>query len=147
MDLIKTISNTNFTWPTTFERRHHSPPYSILCVFPHGLHPNVIFPWDSQVKVPKLGLLLSQDFGHSYLSQINFFLDCKDDILWPLKISFQWCIARSNWTSFDPCFQGICGRESNSQFDSRLFFFHNSCKSSLNEQCESTLNIYISRPF
>jgi len=39
-----------------------------------GLHPNVTFPQDSQVGVPKLGLLLSQNFGRSYLFQIKFVL-------------------------------------------------------------------------
>jgi hypothetical protein len=62
MDLIRTTSSISFTWPTTFGRRHHSPPYNISCVFPWGLHPNVIFPKDSQMGVPKLGLLLSQNF-------------------------------------------------------------------------------------
>jgi len=43
-------------------RRHHSPPYSIFYAFPWGLHPNVTFPWDSHVGVPKLGFLLSQPY-------------------------------------------------------------------------------------
>jgi hypothetical protein len=37
---------------------HHLPPYSILCAWPQGQHPNVILSWDSQVgvlKFPKLG--------------------------------------------------------------------------------------------
>jgi hypothetical protein len=29
---------------------HHLPPYSIICAWPWGLHPNVILFWDSQVK-------------------------------------------------------------------------------------------------
>jgi hypothetical protein len=29
-NLVGTTSNISFTWPITFERRHHSPPYSIL---------------------------------------------------------------------------------------------------------------------
>jgi hypothetical protein len=39
-----------------------------------GLHPNVIFPLDSQMGVPKLGLLMSQNFRRSYISQIKIFL-------------------------------------------------------------------------
>jgi len=46
----------------------------IFCALLQGLHPNVIFPRDSQVEIPKLGLLLSQNFGHSYISQIKFIL-------------------------------------------------------------------------
>jgi len=40
-DLVKTTSSTNFTWPTTFGRRHHSHPYSILYASLWGLHPYV----------------------------------------------------------------------------------------------------------
>jgi len=70
-NLIGTTSNTSFTWHTTFGRKHHFPPYNILCAFPRGLHPNVTFFRVSQVKVPKLGLLLFQNFGCSYFSQIK----------------------------------------------------------------------------
>jgi len=73
--------------------------------------------------IPKLGLLLSQNFGCSYLYQINFiFLKVGGQYFITLKKIFQWCITRSNRTSFDLFFQGICGRKSNFQFDSRLFF-------------------------
>jgi hypothetical protein len=64
--------NTSFTRLVTFKSRHQSPPYNIFYDSPWGLHPNVTFPRDSQVAVPKLELLLSQTFGHSYLSQIKF---------------------------------------------------------------------------
>ncbi len=74
-DLVETTSNTSFTWPATFGRRHHSPPYSILCASPRGLHPNVIFSQDSQVGVPKLGLLLSQNFGRSYISSNQVYFE------------------------------------------------------------------------
>jgi len=73
VDLVGTISSTSFTWPGTFGGKHRSPPYNILCASPWGSHPNVIFFRDSQVGVPKLGVLLSQNFGRSYLSQIKFF--------------------------------------------------------------------------
>jgi hypothetical protein len=72
--LLRRTSSISFIWPTTFGKMHHSPPYNILYSFPRELHPNVIFPLDSQVKVPKLGFLLSQNFGHSYLSQIKVVL-------------------------------------------------------------------------
>ncbi len=74
VDLVGTTLNISFTQPTTFGRRHHSPPYSILYAFPWGLRPNVTFVRDSQVGVLKLGLLLSQNFGCSYLSQIKSIL-------------------------------------------------------------------------
>jgi hypothetical protein len=69
VDLIRIISSTSFTQLATCERRHHCLSYSILCDFSHGHHPNDIFPQDSQVGVPKLGLLLSWKFGSSYLLQ------------------------------------------------------------------------------
>ncbi len=46
----------------------------ILCVSLQGLHPNVTFPRESQARVPKLGLLLSPNFGCSYLYQIKLVL-------------------------------------------------------------------------
>jgi len=71
MNLIRITSNTSFTQPATFEKKHHLPPYSIFSTFPWWLHPNVIFPQDSKVGVPKLGLLLSQKILRSYISQIK----------------------------------------------------------------------------
>ncbi len=73
MDLIKITLSTSFTWPETFGKRHQSLPYILLCAFLWGLHPNVTFPQISQMEVPKLGLLLSQNFGRSYLFQISLF--------------------------------------------------------------------------
>ncbi len=58
VDLVQTTSNTSFTQPTTFRKRHHSSPYNILFDSPQGLHSNGILSQDSQVGVPKLGLLL-----------------------------------------------------------------------------------------
>jgi len=65
INLIGTTSNTSFTWPTTFGRRHHSRPYNILYDSTWGLHPNDIF---SEVGVPKFRFLLSQNFGCLYIS-------------------------------------------------------------------------------
>jgi hypothetical protein len=45
--------------------------WGFVCDSWGGLHPNDIFSWDSQVGVPKLGLLFSQNFGCSYLPQIK----------------------------------------------------------------------------
>jgi hypothetical protein len=35
-------------------KNHHLLPYSILCAWPHGLHPNIILFQDSQVGSPKI---------------------------------------------------------------------------------------------
>jgi len=112
-DLVTTTSSTSFTRPVTFGRMHHSPPYSILCAFLQGLHPNVIFPQDSQVGVPKLGLLLSQNFGRSYICQIKYVLKVQwqylialefffsmvysmfqSDLIWPLLSKDLWLGAK-----------------------------------------------------
>jgi hypothetical protein len=80
-NLIGTTSSTSFTRPATLGRSHHSPLYNILCASSWGLHSNVTFPQDSQEGVPKLGLLLSQNFGHSYIFQIKVFFKCEGNIL------------------------------------------------------------------
>jgi hypothetical protein len=142
-NLIGTISSTSFTQPTTFGRRHHSPPYSIICVFPRGLHPNGIFSWDCQ----------NWDFCCLKTLDVHiFFKSCFFKSMWWQNLiasnrSFQRCIARSNQRWFDPCSKGIYGRKSNSQFDLDFSFDHNSCVLSLNEQCNDTLGFYTSRPF
>ncbi len=82
-NLIRTTSTTSFTQPVSLKNRHYSPPYNMFYVSPWGLHPNVTFPWDFQMRVPKLGLLLSQNFHHLYIFQINFFGAYKGSILYP----------------------------------------------------------------
>jgi hypothetical protein len=67
---------------------HHSRAYNILYDFPQGLHPNNIFSHDSQVGVPKLGLLLSQNFGRSYLFQNKFVLNMQRQYFIDLKKIF-----------------------------------------------------------
>ncbi len=96
---------------------------------------------------PKIGTLVVLKLWTFISFSNQVFLKWKTNILYPLKISFQQCITPSNWTSFHPYFQGICGRESNFQFDSHLFFLSQLIQISLNEQCEGTLSIYVSRPF
>jgi hypothetical protein len=115
MNLLRTTSNTSFKWPTTFGTRHHSPPYSIFCASPWGLHPNVTFCLDFQMRVPKIWTFIS------FSNQVCFD-NVKAISYIPQKRSFQHCIAHFNLTLFNPCFQRICDQKSNSQFDSRLFY-------------------------
>jgi hypothetical protein len=70
-NLIRTTSSSSFTQPSTFGKGHHSLPYSILSNFLHGLHPNGTSFRDSQLGVPKLEFLLSQNFLCLYLLQIK----------------------------------------------------------------------------
>ncbi len=92
------------TQPTTFGRKHHSPPYNICYDSSRGLHSNGTFSCNS-----KLGVLLFQNSRHSYLFKSSLFGSCKGNILYPLKRSFQWCMACSNWSSFDFYFKRTCG--------------------------------------
>jgi hypothetical protein len=67
--LIGTTSSKSFTWPATFGRKHHSPPYIIFYAYPHGLHLNNIFSQDSQVEVPKLVLVIPKLW--KFISSLN----------------------------------------------------------------------------
>jgi hypothetical protein len=109
VDLVGTTSSISFKQPATFGRWHHSPPYDIFCAFLWGLHPNVTFPCDSQMGVPKLGLLLFQNFGHSYLSQIKLFLKMWRKYLIAFKkifsttyitlqLDFIWLLSKDLWS-------------------------------------------------
>jgi hypothetical protein len=56
---------------------HHLPPFNIFCAWPHGLHPNVILFWDSQVgnlKIPEIGTPLTleaHNFFHKPLIMVR----------------------------------------------------------------------------
>jgi len=72
IDLIGTTSNISITRPATFRRRHHSPPYNILCAYPQGLHPN---------GRPKIGTFVVPKLW-TFISFSNIFKKkCKDIIL------------------------------------------------------------------
>ncbi len=70
------LSNENFkhkfymAW-NLWEENTIPPPYNIFYDCLCGLHPNGTFSQDFQVRVRKLGLLLSLNFGCSNLPQIN----------------------------------------------------------------------------
>jgi len=92
------------------------PLYSILYAFLRRLHPNVTFPWDSCC--PKT-LDVHIFFKWNFFENVREYFISLEKIL-PKKITLP------NQSSFDPCFQGICGQESNSQFDSYSFFWSQS---------------------
>jgi hypothetical protein len=78
-------------------------------------------PLDPQMGVPKLGLLLSQSFDtHIFLKSI--FWNMQGYYVIALKRIFPTMYCMHNWRSFNPYSNKICGWESNSQFDSCLFF-------------------------
>jgi len=57
---------------------------------------------DSQVGVPKLGLLLFQDFGCSYMFQINFILRVQGQYFIAFENTFLMVYNTFQQTSFDP---------------------------------------------
>ncbi len=70
---------------------HHLPPYSIICAWPQGQHPNVILLWDSQVGVPKF----------SKLRLLR---------LWkPIILCVDWGEVQGKVLSFVKTFPTICG--------------------------------------
>jgi hypothetical protein len=91
------------TQPATFGRKHHSPPYNICCDSSRGYIQMAFFPatqnWDSYYfSTLDIHIFKSSLFG-----------SCKGNILYPLKRSFQRCMACSNWSSFDFYLKRICG--------------------------------------
>jgi hypothetical protein len=98
-DLMGTTSSTSFTRPTTFRRRNQSPPYSILYASPQGLHPNVTFFRDSQVKSQNWDSCCPKTLeAHIFLK--SSFSKMKGQHLIPYENIFLKCIACSNRTSF-----------------------------------------------
>jgi len=127
---------------------HHLPPYSILCTFPRGPHPNGFLSRDSQVGVPKsLRLGLPQLWGIVTL-RANL------GLRWGLKQSYSPHRELSNGMS-----RIICTHEN--RVNSWLLmvgsqtanltpspsFGHNLCFRRPNGRCEPILDIYISRSF
>jgi hypothetical protein len=96
--------------------------------------------------VPKLGLLLPQNFGCSYFFQIKFVLRIRGQYLITLQKVF------FNGVSHVPikphltfAFKGFMFKSQIPNLTSTPSFDHNSCKLGLNKQCEGTLSIYASR--
>ncbi len=73
MDLVGTTSNTSFTWLITFERRHHSPPYNILCDSPWGYIQMAFFP-----ETPKWK---SKNWDPCYLETLDIHIFFKSNLL------------------------------------------------------------------
>ncbi len=150
-NLVGTTLNINFTRPATFGIRHHSPPNNILCASPWKLHPNVTFPQDSQglqsgslktrtIVVPKLWRFIS------FSNPICF------ENARVIYYSAQKNLFNGAWKSLieshlTPPFKGLVVGSQIHNLTPTPSFDHNLCKSSLNEQCEGTLSIYISINF
>ncbi len=105
------------------------------------------FPHDSQMGVPKLKLLLSQNFGHSYLFQINFFGNAKEIFYSPQKDLSNGVMHAPIKAHLTFTFKGFVVESIVFNLTPTLSFDHNSCKSGLNEQCEGILSIYTSKKF
>jgi hypothetical protein len=78
MDLVGTTSNSSFIWPATFGRKHHSPPYSMLCDSPQGLQTIITF----FLKTPKIRILTNPKFWCLYIPfKSSLFGACEGNIL------------------------------------------------------------------
>jgi hypothetical protein len=127
---------------------HHLPPYSILCAFPQGPHPNGILYQDSQV-----GVLKFSSLGLPWLwGPITFSLDLR--LRWGLKKSCSphrdlfnsmWHAActKGNWVDSWLLMVGsqIANLIPSPSFD------HSLCFRCPNGSCEIISNIYVSRAF
>ncbi len=138
-----TTSNTSFTWPTTFGRRHHCPPYNIFYEFLRGLHPNGIFSQDSQ----------NWNFYCPKALDIHIFF--KSTILeHVITLSYSPQKVLSNGVLHAPikdhltfALKGFVVGSQNFNLTPTLSFDHSSCISRLNEQCKGISSIYNSRTF
>jgi hypothetical protein len=109
---------------TWFElgRSHHLPSYSTFCVWPWGLHPNVILSHDSQVG----NLEILEIRTPATLKAHNFL--CRPTIEARLIFFCNLCQELSNdmwhttYANKSRRFLTFSGRESNWQFDFRPFF-------------------------
>jgi hypothetical protein len=81
-NLVRTTSSTNFTWPATFGRRHHSHPYSILYASLWRLYPNVT----SKIGSPKIGsFVVPQLWTFTFLPNQVFFANTSEISYSPQK--------------------------------------------------------------
>ncbi len=127
---------------------HHLPPYNIICDWPHGLHPNVIFP-----RTPKLGILKFPKMETPAILEAHNFL-CKLSIdarskakLYLSSRTFQWYMACHLHARNSRQFLIFSGQKSNWHLIFDLSFGHNFCCKYSNGSCKPILGIYVSRAF
>ncbi len=146
--LIGTTLSISFTQPTTYERRHHSPPYNILCDLSTGTISKCHFSSGLPSGSPKIGTLVVPKLWRfvSFSNQVCyenagaiFYIPQKD-----LSNDVRNAPIGPHLT---PTFKGFMVRSQILNLIRTLFFNHNSCTLGLNELCESTLSIYVLGPF
>ncbi len=118
-------------WPG-LEGCHHFPPYIILCAWPQGLHPNVIFSWDSRLF----------EIGTPTTSSTYFWL--------------KWSRKKRTFQQYLACHMHACMQNDSwflvvgNQIDiltPNPSFNHNLCCKHLIGSCKPILNICILRVF
>jgi len=139
MDLVRIISNSSFTWPTTFARRHHSPPYNICFItICEGYIQMAFFP--RTLIVPKFYPLMFYSnqtcFEHVKIIFYNLQKDLSNGI-WYVSIEAHLTLILKGFVVGSQIFN----LTPNFSFDC------NSCISNLNKQCKCILNIYTLKPF
>jgi hypothetical protein len=119
---------------------HHLPPYSIICDWPQGLHPNVIFP-----RTPKLGILKFPKLWFPPFSMLISF--CANlQLKWGLKQSYNLHQKISKNMRNTSCTHVIQGNSwvVGSQIDiltPGTFFGHNLCYQYSNGSCKPILDV------
>jgi hypothetical protein len=135
MNLVGTTSNTSFTWPVTFGRRHHSPPYNTLYASPQGLHPNGIF-----LESPKIGtLVVMKHWMLISLSNQVCFEHMRAISYSPYKNISSGVSYTPIKDDLTPILRGFVVGSKILNLIPNLFLGHNSCILGLNEQCKGTL--------
>jgi len=147
-DLIRTTSSTTFTQPTTFGRRHYSPPCSIFYDFPWGLHSINIFSQRLPSGNPKIGTFVITKFWTLiYFSNKTYFEHVRELNYKPQKGLSSSVLHVPIGDDLTPTVRGFVVGSQIPNLTPNLYFDHNSCISSSNGQCESTLGIHASKTF
>jgi len=142
VDLVGTTLNISLTQPVTFGRRHHSSPYNILCAFPRGLHPNVFFPTTPTWELQNYNFYCPKVLNVHFFSSQVYFENLRAISYSPQKNLSSDVSHAPIEAHLLPTFKGFIVGNQIPNLTLAPSFDHNSCKSSLNEQCKVTLSIY-----
>jgi hypothetical protein len=121
---------------------HHLPPYSILCTFPWGPHPNGFLSWDSQVGVPKLPKLGLPQLWSPIILRANLGSRCslKQSCSSHWELSNGMSHALFSWANWVDSWLFLVGSQIGNLTPDPSFG-HNLCFKCPNEQCEPILDI------